>query len=42
MTCFEKLNVLLIASHVIPLKLPETDIIVPNLQMRKLRLRRIK
>lgn len=31
MTCFEKLNVLFIASHVTPLKLPETDIIVPNL-----------
>ena len=42
MTWFEKLNVLPTASHVIPLQLPETDIIVPNLQMRKLRLRRIK
>ena len=38
MTCFEKLNMLLTASHVIPLQLSETDIIVPNLQMRKLRL----
>lgn len=42
MTCFEKLNMLLTASHVIPLQLPETDIIVPNLQMRKLRLRNTK
>ena len=42
MTCFEKLNVLLTASHVILLQLPETDITDPNLQMRKLRRRRIK